>query len=82
MHQSPRKQTLDPAMPGELDRLSEIVLHRLSGRVLDLCLAFQGGALIIRGRASTYYVKQLAQHAVMAATAVPILANEIEVRAS
>jgi hypothetical protein len=34
---------------------------------------------VLRGRARTYYAKQLAQHAVMQATALPILRNEIEV---
>jgi len=33
----------------------------------------------LRGRAKTYYAKQLAQHAVMEATDLPVLANEIEV---
>jgi hypothetical protein len=35
--------------------------------------------LILCGRARTYYAKQRAQHAVMEATGLPILANEIEV---
>ena len=35
--------------------------------------------LILRGYAHTYYAKQLAQHWVMEATRLPILANEIEV---
>jgi hypothetical protein len=74
------KQSLDPSIPGELERLAESVLHRLSSRVLNLCLAWQGGGLVLRGRAATYYAKQLAQHAVMAVTTAPILANEIEVR--
>jgi hypothetical protein len=82
MDQSPLKQSLDPSIPGELERLAANVLHRLSSRVLDLCLAWRGGGLILRGRAATYYAKQLAQHAVMAATTAPILANEIEVRVS
>jgi hypothetical protein len=82
MDQPPLAQNVDPALPGELDRLAALVLHRLSGRVRDLCLSWQGEGLIIRGRASTYYAKQLAQHAVMAVTIAPIRANEIEVGAS
>jgi len=35
--------------------------------------------LVLRGRAQTYYAKQLAQHAVVEAAGLPILANEIEV---
>jgi hypothetical protein len=34
---------------------------------------------VLQGRAPTYYAKQLAQHAVMEASDVPIKANEIEV---
>jgi hypothetical protein len=82
MNPSPLHQGMDSSIPGELERLAQSVIHRLSSRVLDLYLAWQDGGLILRGRAATYYAKQLAQHAVMAVTAVPILANEIEVRAS
>ncbi len=35
--------------------------------------------LVLRGFARTYHAKQLAQHAVMTETEMPILANEIEV---
>jgi hypothetical protein len=35
--------------------------------------------LVLRGFARTYYAKQLAQHAVLEATTLPIAANEIEV---
>jgi hypothetical protein len=36
--------------------------------------------LLLRGYSHSYYVKQLAQHAVMQATNLRIVANEIEVR--
>ncbi len=80
MDQQPSQQSVDPSNPEELGRLGELILQRLSGRVLELCLSWRGGGLILHGRATTYYAKQLAQHAVMAATTAPILANEIEVR--
>jgi len=35
--------------------------------------------LVLTGRTCTYYVKQLAQHAVMEFVDLPILANDIEV---
>jgi hypothetical protein len=35
--------------------------------------------VILRGRTESYYAKQLAQHTVMTATCLPILANEIVV---
>ena len=48
-------------------------------RVRDLRLVVRGNSLILHGRTHTYYAKQLAQHAVMQATRLPIQANEIEV---
>ena len=64
---------------GELDELEARLQSCLSGRVSGLRLRFHGDGLILRGWTRTYYAKQLAQHAVMAATKLPILANEIEV---
>jgi hypothetical protein len=42
-------------------------------------LVLQHDGLILQGDALTYYAKQLAQHAIMKETRLPILANEIEV---
>jgi hypothetical protein len=63
----------------ELGQLEAHVQSRLSGRIRDIKLEVQEGGLVIRGHTSTYYVKQMAQHAVMEATDLPIVANEIEV---
>jgi hypothetical protein len=52
---------------------------RLGGQIREFRLAIVDKGLILRGYAHTYYAKQLAQHAVMEATGLPILANEIEV---
>ena len=52
----------------------------LCGRVLDFRLTRNAGGLILQGEAPSYHAKQLAQHAVMQATLVPILANQIQVR--
>ena len=54
--------------------------RQLRGRLRDVSLSVQGGAVIIHGRTSSYYVKQLAQHAVMKRVSLPIAANEIEVQ--
>jgi hypothetical protein len=35
--------------------------------------------LVLRGTSQTYYAKQLAQQAVLAASKTPIVANDIEV---
>jgi hypothetical protein len=65
--------------PAAIEQLEAEVQSRLVGRVRGLRLVAAGQGLILRGRARSYYAKQLAQHAVRAATALRILANEIEV---
>ena len=73
---------LVPRSDTEAEGLAEIETHvqvRLHGRVRDLRILVEGPGLVLRGHARSYYVKQLAQHAVMETTRVPILANEIEV---
>jgi hypothetical protein len=52
----------------------------LGGRIDGLRLLIQDGGIILRGRSRTYYAKQLALQAVMEATDLPVVANEIEVR--
>jgi hypothetical protein len=52
---------------------------RLRGQIRDFQLVIADKGLVLRGHAHTYYAKQLAQHAVLEATELPILANEIEV---
>lgn len=53
---------------------------KLRGRIRQFQVLFHECGIILRGFAQTYHAKQLAQHAVMMETDVPILANEIEVR--
>jgi osmotically-inducible protein OsmY len=53
----------------------------LRGRLRDASVSVQRGGVVIRGTAKSYYVKQLAQHAVMKRVSLPIAANEIEVQA-
>ena len=56
-------------------------LHcRLGGRVHDLKIFIHRDGLILHGRVSTYYAKQMAQHAVLEISDLSIIANEIEVR--
>jgi len=62
-----------------LDELESHLQTCLSGRVWELHLAFQHDGVVLRGRTRTYYAKQLAQQALMKATAIPIVANEIQV---
>ncbi len=60
-------------------RLESLIRRRSYGRVRDLRLEMRREGLILRGRATSYYVKQLAQQAVLEAGEPPLLANEIEV---
>jgi hypothetical protein len=64
------------------DGVAELEVHvqcRLGGQFRDFRVVATDQGLILRGQAHTYYAKQLAQHAVMEAIRLPILANEIEV---
>ncbi len=70
--------TLSPGVP-QLEQLEAQVQSRLSGQVRHFRIVVRGHGLVLTGRSPTYYAKQLAQHAVMEATALPILANEIRV---
>jgi hypothetical protein len=64
----------------ELEKLETRLRACLCGRVRDLQVLWQESGIVLRGFASTYYAKQLAQHAVMRATNLPVRANQIEVR--
>jgi hypothetical protein len=55
------------------------LIRRLNGRVRDLRVIPQDGGVILKGRASTYYAKQLAQHALLEETKLPLVGNEIEI---
>ena len=62
------------------EHLELLVQHRLGSRVRDLRVLVRQDGIILQGRAGTYHAKQLAQHATMELTTLPILANDIEVR--
>ena len=61
------------------EHLEALINRRLGNRVRDLRVVKREGGLVLSGRASTYHAKQLAQHAAMEVSDLPILANEIEV---
>jgi hypothetical protein len=63
----------------EIDRLATRAGAMLRGRVKGLRIEVRGGGVVLRGTASSFYGKQLAQHAVMTGTSLPIVRNEIEV---
>jgi hypothetical protein len=74
------ESTIDLTEMSETTQIEARIRSRLSGRIRGLQVLQENNGLILQGRTPTYYAKQLAQHAVMAATDLPILANEIEVR--
>lgn len=57
-----------------------LVQKRLVGRVHDLHLRIRERGIVLSGHATTYYAKQLAQHAAMDVTGLPVVANDIDVR--
>jgi osmotically-inducible protein OsmY len=64
------------------DGVAELEVHvqcRLGGQLRNFRVVVTDRGVILRGQARTYYTKQLAQHAVMEVSRLPILANEIEV---
>jgi hypothetical protein len=62
------------------DTLEVQVQRRLGNRVRDLRVLVRADGIVLQGRAPTYHAKQLAQHAAMEVSTLPILANDITVR--
>jgi hypothetical protein len=61
------------------EELASRIQERLSSRFRGLKVKVKEGGVVLKGRVPTYYAKQLAQHLVMQATDLPILANDIVV---
>lgn len=69
-------------VPAGMKRYETELRLRLHGRVADLFVEAHDGGLILNGRCASYYAKQVAQHAAMSVTGMPIVANRIEVARS
>lgn len=67
--------------PTDAESLEARVRRWLAGRahVRDLRLVIRDGGLVLEGRAACYHAKQLAQHAAMTVSGLPLRANRIEV---
>jgi hypothetical protein len=61
------------------ERLEALTQVRLGNRVRNLRVLRGKDGLVLRGKTTTYYAKQLVQHAVMELDDCRILANDIEV---
>jgi|UniRef100_A0A7C4LJM1 osmotically-inducible protein OsmY len=72
----PLPETLEDTRTLE-ERVEQVVLSRTSGRIRCLRVQVQDGRVILSGRTSSYYNKQLATHAALEAAAS--VQNEVEV---
>jgi len=69
----------DTAAPTEIEQLEVLLKERLRGRVHGIQVLLRGDGIVLCGQSDSFYAKQLAQHVVMAASCLPIVANSIEV---
>jgi hypothetical protein len=67
------------ALTALAERVERLVRQRTGGLVRDLKVAVLPGEILLTGRASTYYAKQLATHAAFEAAEHCTLTNDIEV---
>lgn len=65
--------------PTLADRIERLIRERTSGLIRSLRVDVYPGEVMISGRASTYYAKQLATHAALEAAESFALTNDIEV---
>ena len=71
-HRSAQQQSLEIAIRQRIEQ-------RLNGRVRNLSVRAYGDVVILEGECSTYYTKQLAQHAAMGVLEEEHLENAIVV---
>lgn len=72
-------QTFPDTEQALVDRVERLVRQRTSGLVRGLRVELLPGEVVISGRTSTYYAKQLATHAALDACDHVTLTNDIEV---
>jgi len=72
-------QIRDRATKQIAECVERLVRSRTGGRIRDLRVEVTSGEIILSGRTTTYYDKQLATHAALAALEDLSLTNEIEV---
>lgn len=73
---------LVPSSPELIDLIEQVeqaVHSRTGGRIRGLCIRINEGCLVVTGRTSTYYNKQLVTHAVRDAVDDMSVLNEVEV---
>jgi len=79
MHTKNARKNRDSIASADLDELENKLQARLGGRIRHFKIVPRDFGIVLRGSAQTYHAKQIAQHTIMTETALPIMANEIEV---
>jgi hypothetical protein len=77
-HAFPLPETLEEA-ERLVASIEKAVQQETNGGVRDLAVEMDGEGIVLTGRCSTFYCKQLAQHAAMAIPGGDRLVNRIEV---
>lgn len=70
---------LSPSPDVLAEQIEQAVQSRTGGRVRGLRVHVVDGCVIVSGRTSTYYNKQLVTHAAMEAADDAVVMNEVEV---
>jgi osmotically-inducible protein OsmY len=72
--------TLVEAQPAVCCQVEAAIQSRCGWQIRDLRVEASNHFVVLRGWATTYYAKQLAQHAATAVTGLAVLENRIVVR--
>ena len=80
--QTAQPQRNDAVLRALEERLEHFIQERTSGMVSQLAVRIDEGIAEVSGFAESYYIKQLATHAVMDADDALSLRNHIKVRVS
>jgi hypothetical protein len=64
------------------EQIQQLVASRIRGRIRELQISVRGDTLVISGRATTYYSKQLATHAVLDVSDARVIQNDVVVGAA
>jgi hypothetical protein len=78
--QSCRSHQEEAAIVDEIAAAIAGLARDLRGRLRDASISVQPGGVVIHGYTASFYVKQLALHAVRKHVSLPVVANAIEVR--
>lgn len=63
----------------EANRLRRVVLARFGNRVRDFRVLVRANGLVLQGKVGSFHLKQMIQEAVIGATALRLVANEVAV---